>query len=88
MCHITHKYDGTFRYLKAEMHTAESLWFGLLLEAYAGGCGEYLDELKRQTDMLKYWTEVADSAKTVKKNREGRGGEEPKRHLLNVVFFR
>lgn len=56
-----------FWFLRAEMQSGESMRYGLLLEAYCRGCGDYLNDLYRQTQVLKNLAQVADEAKVVAK---------------------
>ena len=55
-----------FWYLKAEMHVPEiSERYGLLLEAYLYGCGNYLQELMKQNEILNSLQSVANFIKNV-----------------------
>lgn len=56
-----------FWYLKSEMHVQEIMErFGLLLEAYLFGCGQYLMELKKQDDLMNKLVVAANCIKPLK----------------------
>lgn len=75
-------FSSSFR---AEMHVASvSVRYGLMLEAYSRGCGQYRTSLMAQTESLSKLRQLTGELQKVKKSK----GEELKEFLRSPHFLK